>query len=310
METINSNNPITVEGLVSMTVNQVLARASKQPVPSKLFGDFWYEGEVSCLFADSNLGKSILAVDIAHTIAMRGRRVLYFDFELSDKQFQLRYSTEDGRLSTFPETLYRASLDPYSYESSYNMMDSVECMIDAVSAEVVIIDNLTWLCSASENGEEAASLMQRLMALKMHRGFSLLVIAHTPKRDTSRPITANDLAGSRKLFNFFDSVFAIGRSAREESVRYIKQLKCRNGEFTNGSDNVALATIVKKSDGMTRFEISSYGRESDHLKEISTSNRDELIREVKQLHGEGLTCRDIAELLNISIGSVSNYINK
>ena len=36
-----------------------VARGKK---PVCLFGSLWYEGEVACLFADSNVGKSILAV--------------------------------------------------------------------------------------------------------------------------------------------------------------------------------------------------------------------------------------------------------
>ncbi len=66
----------------------------------QLFGT---RGELSCLFADSNvMGKSILAVQIADRIA-RTDNVLYLDFELSEKQFQLRYTNEHGELSTpFP----------------------------------------------------------------------------------------------------------------------------------------------------------------------------------------------------------------
>ena len=53
------------------------------------------------MFADSNVGKSILAVQIADRIA-RTDNVLYLDFELSEKQFQLRYTNEHGELSPFP----------------------------------------------------------------------------------------------------------------------------------------------------------------------------------------------------------------
>ena len=42
-------------------------------------------------------------------------------------------------------------------------------------------------------------------------------------------ITSNDLAGSKRLYNFFDSVFAIGKSAQDGGLRYVKQLKVRYG---------------------------------------------------------------------------------
>lgn len=98
-------------GVMSIkTANRTVLEASLLPTPRALWDSFWYEGELSCLFADSNVGKSILAVQIADRIA-RTDNVLYLDFELSDKQFQLRYTDEHGYLYTFPEKLYRVSLD-------------------------------------------------------------------------------------------------------------------------------------------------------------------------------------------------------
>ena len=70
------------------SANKTMIEAAKRPNPKSLYKTFWYEGETCCLFADTNLGKSILAVQIASEIAVN-EIVLYFDFELSDKQFQL-----------------------------------------------------------------------------------------------------------------------------------------------------------------------------------------------------------------------------
>mgnify|MGYP000178927626 CR=1 FL=1 len=80
-------------GVMSIkTANRTILEASLLPTPRALWDSFWYEGELSCLFADSNVGKSILAVQIADRIA-RTDNVLYLDFELSEKQFQLRSPT-------------------------------------------------------------------------------------------------------------------------------------------------------------------------------------------------------------------------
>ena len=42
----------------AMTANQTLEAAKKLPNPRKLWKEFWYENEVCCLFADTNVGKS------------------------------------------------------------------------------------------------------------------------------------------------------------------------------------------------------------------------------------------------------------
>ena len=91
--------------------NQAMARASMCHNPKPLFDPFWYEGEIGCLFADSNVGKSILAMQIAADIA-KEQRVLYFDFELSEKQFQLRYTDENNKLYRFPDKLFRVTINP------------------------------------------------------------------------------------------------------------------------------------------------------------------------------------------------------
>ncbi|HEY9116085.1 MAG TPA: AAA family ATPase [Bacteroidales bacterium] len=88
------------------TANQWLDQAKKSPIPKMLFGELWHDSELCILFADTNLGKSILAVQIADSIskckqipgfkleAMK-QPVLYFDFELSAKQFEVRYSEKN-----------------------------------------------------------------------------------------------------------------------------------------------------------------------------------------------------------------------
>lgn len=102
-------------GVMSIkTANRTILEASQLPTPRALWDSFWYEGELSCLFADSNVGKSILAVQIADRIA-RTDNVLYLDFELSEKQFQLRYTDEYGSLTFFLKgcTGYRLTVTPF-----------------------------------------------------------------------------------------------------------------------------------------------------------------------------------------------------
>lgn len=100
--------------LTIKTANRTVSDASTRPDPAKLYKELWYEGEVCCLFADSNLGKSIFAVQMADEIALT-RNVLYVDCELSDKQFQLRYcNQESGERHLFPRvfTGLKSTLTP------------------------------------------------------------------------------------------------------------------------------------------------------------------------------------------------------
>ena len=303
--------PEQIGMLTIKTANRTIKEAALRPNPDALWLSLWYEGEVCCLFSDSNLGKSIYAVQIATKIA-ETKKVLYFDFELSDKQFQLRYSDEQGNLNVFPDNLYRVeidreSLDVANFEEA--IIGNIEQAALQTGAKVLIIDNLTYLCIASEKGDVAGALMFRLTALKKKYGLSMLILAHTPKRCLSNPITQNDLAGSKKLYNFFDSVFAIGRSAKDSNLRYIKQLKVRYGNYTYDSDNVIVAAIEKVGTFL-QFVNIGYATEKEHLKEPSEKDVSREIANIKLLSEQGKSIRDIANELNISKSKVGRILKQ
>ena len=291
------------------TANRTIREAALRPNPDALWLTLWYEGEVCCLFSDSNLGKSIYAVQIATSIAKK-QKVLYFDFELSDKQFQLRYSDEANNLNQFPDNLYRVeinrdSLDAVNFEEA--VIGNIEQTAIKLGAKVLIIDNLTYLCVASEKGDAAGTLMLRLMALKRKYGLSMLILAHTPKRCLSNPITQNDLAGSKKLYNFFDSVFAIGKSAKNSSVRYIKQLKVRYGNYTYDADNV-IVCVLEKVGTFLQFVDIGYAVEKEHLKEPSEKDSTQEKETIKRMVAEGKTYRVIASELGVTLGKVQRAL--
>lgn len=308
---VNAGVPSSIGILNIKSANQTLMDASMTENPKQLYGEFWFEHEIGCLFADSNVGKSILGMQIAENIAKTGEIVLYFDFELSEKQFQLRFTDERGNLHEFPSSFYRVQLDvnniatldkPFEDE----LMSNIEEAAVKTEAKVLIIDNISILCMQMEKGEDAATLVQRLRTLKNKYGFSILIIAHTPKRNMSMPITQNDLAGSKKLFNFIDSCFAIGLSAQGGNVRYVKQVKVRNCELKYGGDNVMVCHI-EKIGAMLQFVNYGTAPEHDHLRMV---NRDEQVAEVRQLSADGLSLRDIASRMGISKSTVDRMLHE
>lgn len=289
--------------------NDWTAEAASRPDPKPLWDCLWNEGEVCCLFADSNLGKSILAVEIAAEIS-KTQKVIYYDFELSDKQFQLRYTDAQGNIYRFNDNFLRGEVDVDGFSGGDfedEVLASIEKQAEARSVNVLIIDNLTCLCNASEKGDAAGILMQNLMTLKKCHGWSILMISHTPKRSLSSPITQNDLAGSKKLFNFFDSVFAIGQSAQDPNLRYIKQLKVRAGAFKYDADNVITCEIIKDGSWL-HFQRIGYGTERSHLQEPSEKDREAQVKQARELQANGKTQREIATLMGISAAKVNRLL--
>lgn len=306
--------------------NQWIDEASSRPMPCKLFGQLWYEHEICILFSSSNLGKSILAVQIADAISRgadtlglmneaQAQRVLYFDFELSDKQFEGRYMSDNGKHYQFSNNLMRIEINPDAddYPDGCDFEDyikiSMQQVVEQTDARVIILDNITYLSRETEKAKDALPLMKWLKAFGKKFGVSILVLAHTPKRNTSNPITKNDCFGSSMLQNFCDAMFAIGESSRGTELRYIKELKQRNVSFAYDADNVIVCEIVKP-DNFVMFRFVGYGCESEHLRQINAEDRSDMIERAKELSAQGKSQRAIASELGVSPGTVNNYLKK
>ncbi len=316
-ETLWRNNMDTLNEasmFVSRPASEWVDEAARQADPVPLWGNsVWFEQEVACLFADTNVGKSILAVQIADEIACEGHRVVYFDFEMSAKQFQMRYTDPDtGQYHRFSPNLMRVEVNP-DRELSRDIVRVAGAMRDHVKvhrADVLIIDNISWLCNETENGEAAGQLMQILIGMKREMQLSILVLAHTPKRGAATPLTQNSLAGSKKIANFMDSIFAIGRDMTAlPHGRYLKQIKVRSAPIVHHEGNVLKMAIEKRGemlhfahDGTTDIETRLLGEpETDTL-------RRQRQKEVEELKRAGVSIRQIAERLGVSKSMVERLL--
>ncbi|MGZ3778158.1 MAG: AAA family ATPase [Mucilaginibacter sp.] len=307
------------------TGNRWMELGERVSPPKMLFGEFWHQGEFCILFADTNVGKSILAVQIANSISRhrpinpfalqtRSAKVLYIDFELTTAQFCARYRDQRGNYN-FSDKFFRADFDnDVSMPAGCASFDEfiiagIEHKIQLVTPAVLVIDNITCLRGGTENASVALSLMKRLKALKAEYNLSILVLAHTPKRrNPCRPLSADDLQGSKLLINFADSAFAIGRSSTKKGWCYLKQIKQRSTMQDYGEDKVCLCYIWRKN-GSLRFRFKGSGSEYDHLLPRAVYVRRQLPAKVVRLAAKGLTQRKIGDKLKISVGLVNKMVN-
>ncbi|HEV7643278.1 MAG TPA: AAA family ATPase [Pyrinomonadaceae bacterium] len=313
------------------SANEWMEDTGQKPQPEALFGDFWLEGELSILFSDTNRGKSTLAMQIAESLA-RGKpvapfeavpsaqKVLYLDFELSDRQFESRYSTisEAGTRHRyrFSDNLLRAQTAvrdhlPPGFETMAEFIHhSFVTLVRETGARIVIVDNITFLKGANENASAAVQLMKALKHLKEYYGVSMLVLAHTPKLPYTSPFSLNDMQGSKMLSNFADNVFAIGASNQAKDLRYLKHLKPRSSEIQYDASNVILYRITKAY-SFLQFEFESYARERDHLVwryDCSDGERAKLMIVAKRLYAQGASQRRVAMIMGISHRTVGRYL--
>lgn len=233
--------PIQTSATRVRTAAQRLEAASNLPPLVPLFGCLWETPGIAILAGDTGVGKSILAVHIGHLISssttkLLGQachtqeKVLYYDFELTDRQFSKRFAD-----MPFTESLMLGDTDPVAEDVEKFTFEHIADDLDRTGARVLILDNITALAlTTTADADVSIGIMKGLKRLQTERGISSLVLAHTPKLPAHQPLSLNDLAGSKHLSNFADSVFFIARSTQGTNVRYIKQLKNRTDKELEG----------------------------------------------------------------------------
>lgn len=312
--------------------NEWINSAKKKRMPEKLFGDLWLEGELAILFGDTGKGKSVLAVQIAESLAAgraiapmeitaERQKVLYLDLELTDKQFEMRYSAdhEGGRAKylhnhyKFSENFTRVEVDlteaptPGSGQFEEFFRSALERLIDSTGASVVILDNITCIKHSYYGSREIIPVMRVLRRLRK-RGLSVLVIAHTPKRENSRALDINDLQSSKIMANFADSIFAIGQSRLDSAGRYIKQIKVRSSSLVYDATHLPAFRLKKIGGNFLGFEFEQFATEDELLIDVREQREWETIEQIKKFADSGETIRDIATRLDMSKSRVHRLL--
>lgn len=348
---VNGNNTALVNKDMDAAVrDNMLEKQSKSFITIDAFGDYIEEGkmmeapkeliphilvehETTILFGDTGLGKSTLAMQIACEVAeltceatektkdafgnacqaSKKKRVLYVNFELSQQQWAKRFQNK-----AVPDNLFIANIDytmMHDVTDQSHILDEIQRIAVENEIEVVIIDNLTNLCINSKEGGEAGNIMLQLISLRLTHNWTMLILAHVPKRKPCDPLSLNDLAGSKILSNLADNVIGLNKSKKDKSTRYIIQLKYRSFPIELDYKNVQELRLTT-SDDWLHFEYGDYDEERTHLprsRDEKAELEQDVIKELKKPNG--MSYRDIAEMVGTSLATVariakSNGLNK
>ena len=289
--------------------------------PKPVFGSFLFQNELGILFGDTNSAKSILAVDIgisysshvgfwgedAMTDSSINGKVLYYDLEQSARQFARRYIKAPFVAGQFERISF--SIMEYGNADVEQLILEIESRMEVDVPQLIIVDNVQCVLAQNLSITKVKHFMQKLKMLKeLNPLLTILIVAHTIKRDLKRPLTQNSMAGSKVIANFADSIFGISDSTVSSSTRYIKQLKARE---VPRMEEVAVCNI--SNDPYLHLEFLDFEEEKDHLEKSMarrTSQLDDLVRHrIIDLHEEGASIREISSELGISKSHVHRVIN-
>ncbi len=277
-----SKNPQNV--LTYKSMNQTMIDGAKEPPARRMTGSLTHENSIIILFSDPGTGKSIFGMQIADMISRgkglwghkdfsnscQAKKTVVFDFEMEESELFGRYKKGIDNAYNWHENFFRAGINPdfIDFEDADTLItNEMQLVIEEQEPELVIVDNMTYIASESSDPKMATKIMKKLLAMQKRstNQMTIIVIAHTPKRDPSLPIELRHLAGAKALSNFAKTVIAISKSKLDPALRYIKQLKVRQDIELYNEENVIVCGIDKAESGRLEYQFRGYGKEAEHL---------------------------------------------
>ncbi len=296
--------PVDGGGFHVERMNQCIDDAHQLPPLVSLYPDIVLEGDLSIIFGQSGIGKTIFAMQIARYIAESGKRLLYVDCEMTPRQLGNRYKTPN-----FPPTFLRAEMD--REHPAEDVLKGIEEVAVANHVEVVFIDNITALGQSLDRSADAGALMASLNTLKKKYNWTLVVLNHVPKMFSGNvPLSLSAMQGSAKINQLIDDAIGLAQSSIDSNLVYVKQCKWRNGELTMGADHVAVYERCKDENGNLGFISRGFGTEQELLSIENTNEREEMKARVRELSNKGMTQTAIANQLSISQSKVSRLLKE
>ncbi len=228
-----------------------------------LFDAFWGVGEMAVLFGPPGVGKSVLAVQVAESLA-RGRpidgfdmperrqRVLLVDMKLSDEQFRRRYSVEkpDGTFKAYRESENLMRGRPHAPE---NLCEWLRATVIEERISVVMIDDVSELRSTYDGTRELLRTVRELKRLQRELEISVLLIASSREPGRKGIISERELLRSRVLCDVADAAFSIAIHPRDASWRYLLQTRSAAGQLEWTADNPPNCRLQRRAERVSGF---------------------------------------------------------
>jgi len=321
LKIILNNSGVQINEINYSIENRLIKARGEKPM-KQLFGNYLHTGEIMFLAGDTGAGKTLLAFQIAdnltngkETLNLKNEaeplKVLYYDFEMSNQALLRRYKEYQFNWEMFNCPDIQEIL--IQNEGKFDIYQ-VRNDIKTTGAEVVILDNITAIAIKSTQDQDTAlQLMKEFKLLNIEFGTTIIILAHTPKIPSNRPLSINDIAGSKHLTNFADNVSLIGKSSQAIERRYLKQVKSRNSEI---ADRVLILEI--DNNDYLHFDFIGYDQETGHI-DINPEKEQSRINDLKEtaieyFSGQGLHynefCNKYAEDTGKTIETAKKIHNK
>ena len=290
------------------------------------------ENGTSSISGQSNVGKSILALQFAMCVAMgvpfltfnvpRPRRVLLVQFEMMDAHMSNRIEkTAKAMLGQYPQHFkrYKDNLRITSVEQIKIFTDQYQAIEGNLMAadppyDVVVIDNLYSSGAANiAKNDELTQLMSRIDQLRKEYKCAFMMVSHHKKLEEKRPLEHSMVYGGSYFVNFLDNLIQVANTGRHNQLKVFKITKIRT---ENEFHEIPLGIFLQTEDDELYFQYKKpLPKNEAYWYTDPEENTEERILKELETEGDNFTYKQmqdaLKEVLNItSTRSVYKWLDK
>ena len=264
---------------------------SQMEIPEQAFlvKDLISQHSVNILSGETGCGKSMLAMNLAISIAVGAAkwlaydlvapgRVLYLNNELGFDDFARRLKTMAGFLPATGDI--RNLIVPREVPALDTCWETLNEACDILRPAAVVVDCAYFAHDADENdSSDMKALMRQFLFLRDRFGLAVLLVHHTKKVAKGERMHNDQMRGSNVFGGISDTVLQLRRSASDDSKRVLKPTK-----FRHVSDENRKCRLLSFDPPTLWFRDEGETDEDDHIATASQTAEDEV--NFKAIFGE------------------------
>jgi hypothetical protein len=275
------------------TLNGIEIYQMEIPEQSFLIKDLFSEQSVNFLSGEEGCGKSLLAMNLALSIAVGAKnclsyeitkhgKVLYLNNELAFSDFARRLKAMCGALPS-PGDISNLIV-PKEVPALNDCWDTLNETCEREKPCLIVVDCLYFTHDKDENdSSQMKALMRQFLELRNKHNLALLLIHHTKKAARYEKMHNDQMRGSNVFGGITDTVLQFRRSAMDETKRIIKPTK-----FRHVSDDNRKCRLLSLDPKTLWFKDEGETEEAEHIAiQAPTASEniefEEIFRTVKKL---------------------------
>jgi len=237
------------EGFSIMSTKELI-EANFQP-PKAIIDQIVHENGIGLIAGADGVGKSLIALQMACSIALGVTFLNYFKIEESRRVLLIQFELENGDLlQRFRKQQYWFNRKYADYKGDWSNLhlsiieqdtkmfidqwDKIEATIieNHLDNSVLIVDNLYTSTNIDvSNNTDLSQLLSRISEIKRRYKLTIILVNHHNKGTYKEKMISKDMIrGGKVMTDFATNVFQIAESTLNTDIRMGKITKLRSGE--------------------------------------------------------------------------------